>query len=182
MNRGILPFVLILIAIGLFVVYTNPAYQETKSLSTQLASYDDALNQSTQVLKLRDQLLEKRNALSADDVNKLQLLLPDNIDNIRLIIDINDIAARYHLQVQGISVGSTEAASAEQTSGVGGNASAVGSVTLSFSVNASYAEFLAFLHDLEHSLRLIDVTSIAFSATGKDLDSYSLTINTYWLK
>jgi hypothetical protein len=40
---------------------------------------------------------------------------------------------------------------------------------------------LSFLQDLEHSLRLIDVESLSFSAAPGDNNTYAFTIRTYWL-
>lgn len=184
MNRGIFPIILVVLAVALFMFFTDDTYQSTKELRATLTQHETVLSQSEAVLELRDQLLARRNNISQDSIARLQQMLPDNIDNIRLIININDIAARHHMQVQGISVGGQR--SDEDTGStvvpIGPGAAAIGSVTMGFSVDASYEDFLAFLNDLEHSLRLIDVTSISFAASGKGADSYSMTILTYWLK
>ena len=52
-----MPIVLVIAAIGLFVVYTNPTYQATKALQSQASAYDDALTKSQQLRSIRDQLL-----------------------------------------------------------------------------------------------------------------------------
>lgn len=176
--RTILPILLIVAAIGLFVVYVNPTYQETKALSAKYGQYDSVLTQSAKVRQTRDQLLARRNTFSSDDVRSLERLLPDNIDNIRLIIDINDIAARYHLQTRDVSVSSGD------TNSVGGGKGALGSVTLSFTVFATYNDFQAFLMDLQRSLRIVDVESISFSApaTENGASDYKVSIKTYWLR
>ena len=95
------PTILIVVAAGLFIAYTNPQYQEVKILQAQVASYDQALTQSSQLRAARDTLLSKRNTFSTDDVRKLERILPDNVDNIRLIIDIDNIAARHGLDATG---------------------------------------------------------------------------------
>ena len=43
---------------------------------------------------------------------------------------------------------------------------------------------LAFLQDLEHSLRIIDVEKLSFTSatTGSGTTSYGFTIQTYWLQ
>src|SRR6185437_14911262 len=82
---------LVVAAIGLFVVYTNPTYQATKALAAQVSAYNSALDKSKELRAVRDQLLSKRNTFAPSDVQKLEELLPDNVDNIRLIIDINNI-------------------------------------------------------------------------------------------
>ncbi len=181
--RYLLPLILIAAAIGLFVVYTNPAYQvRIKAFKEQESSYDDALNKSQELKRVRDQLLSKYNTFSADDKGKLEDLLPDNVDNIRLVIDINNIAARHNIAVKSLQIGDTTSGkSTRSVSAVGASGSAVGSVELGFSVSADYDHFLAFLYDLEHSLRLIDVEKIDFVQTPNGINDYSLTIRTYWL-
>ena len=74
-------------AIGLFVLFTNPTYQTIKDLQVQNNSYDDALNKAKELHTVRDGLITKRNAFPPADIDKLQHILPDNVDNIRL---------RYH--------------------------------------------------------------------------------------
>src|SRR6185436_8105310 len=104
--RGLLlPLILLCAAIGLFVLYTNGAYQEVKILNAQADSYDQALNKSQELRAVRDQLLSKRNAFPNDAVAKLQKVLPENVDNIRLIIDINNIASRHALALTDVDLG-----------------------------------------------------------------------------
>jgi hypothetical protein len=182
MTRFLIPLVLLAAAIGLFVLYTNPAYQTIKELSAQAASYDDALDKSAELRGLRDKLLATRASFSNDDVQKLSHVLPDNVDNIRLIIDINNIAARHRLTLSGVELGQTSSGASKGSSvAVGPSGSSVGSVTVGFGVTATYDDFLAFLSDLEHSLRIVDVTKISFTAGSGNLNNYQLEIRTYWL-
>ncbi len=183
MNRGILPILLIATAIGLFVLYINPMLQETKELRNTYSQYDTTLEQESQLRQYRDALLAKRNMISDQDMQRLESFLPDNIDNIRLIIDMNNIASQHKIQISGISLTST----VSTQKGRIGDESAIGSVAVTFTVNAQYTVFLKFLNDLQHSGRLMDVESINFSvadSTGSALggDKYTLTVRTYWLK
>jgi Tfp pilus assembly protein PilO len=186
--RGLLlPLLLLGAAIGLFVLYTNPAYQELKSLRTKANSYDEALNKSQELRAVRDQLLSKRNAFPNDSVAKLQKVLPDNVDNIRLIIDIDNIASKHGLALADVDLGNLGDVGGkngpQSKAAVGAPGDAVGSVSISFSVTAKYEDFLAFLTDLEHSLRLVDVENVSFSAAAADGKSkYALSIRTYWLR
>src|SRR3569623_770324 len=122
--RYLLPVILIIAAIGLFVAYTNPAYQGgVKELQAKQASYDDALGKSQELKSVRDQLLSRYNTFSAEDKDKLEELLPDNVDNIRLVIDINNVAARHNLAEKSLQIGSTVNAKAPRS------AAAVGATT-----------------------------------------------------
>ncbi len=181
MARFFVPILLIIAAVGLFVVYTNPTYQKDLSMSALDSKYTTALAQAAQLHAVRDTLLNKRNALSNDDVAKLEHVLPDNVDNIRLIIDVNNIAARHNLPLSGVNIGSLTKGDPKTATAVGSSGDAVGSVQVGFSVTASYDDFQAFLQDLEHSLRIVDVDKIGFKAGAGDLMSYSLEIRTYWL-
>ena len=178
-----MPIVLVIAAIGLFVVYTNPTYQASKALQVQAGAYDDALTKSQQLRAIRDQLLSRRNTFSADDVQKLQEVLPDNVDNIRFIIDVNNIAARHNISLGNVQLG-TIGGTAQSQQGVAAatNGSAVGSVDIGFSINASYSDMLSFLQDLEHSVRLIDVEKLSFTAPSNGATSdYAFVVRTYWL-
>jgi Tfp pilus assembly protein PilO len=184
MTRLLIPIVLVGAAIGLFVLYTNPRYQATKVIAAEVTAYDDALTKSQELKAIRDKLLSKRNTFSADDVTKLTRILPDNVDNIRLIIDINNIAARRKLTLKDVQLGTvSDSRTARNSLASGASGDSVGSVTVGFSVSASYDEMLAFLGDLEHSLRIIDIQTLDFSAppSANDPIDFGLTIRTYWL-
>ncbi|MEK7109331.1 MAG: type 4a pilus biogenesis protein PilO [Patescibacteria group bacterium] len=182
--RTLLPLILLVAAIGLFVGYTNNAYQGSKSVAAETVSYDQALTTAGKLKSQRDQLLSKRATFSTDDVQKLERMLPDNVDNIRLIIDINNIAARHGLTLKNVSLGTVSSASTARSAvAVGASGDPVGSVNLGFTVTASYDKFLSFLADLEHSLRVVDVEKLNFKIGDIKIDAndYALTIRTYWL-
>lgn len=183
MTRIILPIILLAAALGLFIGYTNPNFQSIKQLLAQQASYNDALDKAQQLLKIRDKLLSTRASFSDEDVTKLAHMLPANVDNIRLIIDINAIASRHHAALSQVQLGDAlSSAGAQSSLAAGPSGTAIGSVEVGFTMTSSYNDFLAFEQDLEHSLRIIDVTKITFAASPQDLNSYSFTIRTYWLQ
>ena len=164
MTRFFFPILLAASAIALFMMYTDPAYQNVKELQKQAAAYDEALDKSQELKRTRDQLISRRNTFSAESLQKLEKILPDNVDNIRLIIDINAIAARHLLSIKNIDLGEiSDSASDRSALAVGASGSPIGSVELGFTVSAGYEEFLAFLQDLEHSLRVVDAKNVSFS-------------------
>lgn len=184
--RILIPSVLILAAIGLFVIYTNGAYQGPegiKSLQAQVSAFDEALNKAHDLKASRDKLISKRNTFSEENIQKLEHILPDNVDNIRFVIEINNIATHHNLSLKNVALGSiSDAKSGRSELAVGSSGDPVGSAEISFSLAATYDEFLSFLQDLEHSLRVVDVEKISFkSADVGDKYDYALTIRTYWL-
>ena len=191
MFRLIFPTIMLAAAIGLFVVFTNPAYQDIGALRVQQASYNQALNNSQELLKVRDNLTAIYNNMSTTQRDDLSKLMPDNVDNIRLIIDIQNVALKYGMNptdikydanATGPTTGATPAAVTPAQ--LANTQKDYGTFELEFSVTGSYSNFLSFIGDLEHSLRMIDIESITFQApnAGSSAIKYDIRVKTYWLK
>lgn len=176
---NIVSIILILTSVGAFFGFIDPTYKSIKELGTEKQGYSRALDNSKQLQAERDKFLEKYNAVSAGDREKLLKMLPDNIDNVRLIIDIDEMARKF-----GVPIGGFNASMSDDKSTVIGTSDApYGTLTLSFNVTASYTTFLAFMRDLERSLRILDISSIQFGASDtSQVYDYEVTIKTYWLK
>lgn len=184
MKQLLMPILLVFVAIGLFVVYINPMYQQNiKPLRERIVAYDEALTKAQELRTLRDSLLSKRNAFNTADVQKLAQVLPDNVDNIRFVIDINNVAARRGLSLTNVELGelSRSRSSGRSDMAVGPTGDPIGSVTIGFSVAATYDDLLGFLQDLEHSLRIIDVEKISFEGQQNGRYNVDFSIKTYWL-
>src|ERR1035437_1839059 len=95
MFKYILPIILIGVAVAGFFILADPLYQGVSLKRTQIASYNEALNNSKALEAERDKLTQKYNSFDPDNLAKLQKLLPDNVDNIRLILEIEKIASPY---------------------------------------------------------------------------------------
>lgn len=179
--RSLLPIIFVLIALGLFFVYIDPTYQEIKVLRAQEGQYDSALTKSKELQATRDTLLGKYNTFASSDLERLTKLIPDNVDNVRLVLDLDGIAATYGMSIRNVLVSGSGVERA-QRGAVGPSASPYESVVLSFSVFSTYDDFIRFLEDLEQSLRIVDIISISFTAPEGDLYEFSVSVRTYWLK
>jgi Tfp pilus assembly protein PilO len=175
------PLVLVIIAVAVFFGFVDPTYSRIKSLSGQEAEYNDALTRARELQETRDRLLSRYNTFRDADLSRLQKLLPDTIDNVRLVLDIDSIASRYGMRTRNVAV--QNEAPLAQAGVIGPDQRLYGTVVLSFSVTGTYDNFIAFLQDLERSLRLVDVESLSFAArAGTDVYDFNLAIRTYWLR
>lgn len=175
-----------------FFFFTNPTYVEVKDLRSQQAEYNEALNNSKQLQAVREVLREKYNSFSQENINKIERLLPDNVDNIRLIIEIEDIADRHQMKLTNIKFDSKNTGDKEQTLeevvALRSSNKDYGTFDLEFSTEGSYENFINFLADLEKSLRIVDINGLGFSVsdttqTGLNRgNKYDFKIKTYWLK
>lgn len=184
MNRALLPLLLIIIAIATFFWWTNPNYTNVKNLQVQLGQSNEALANADQLEQLKAKLVDKENSFNQDDLAKLQKLLPDNVDNIRLFLDIQGIASRYGASIQDISV--ADQTSGQKTTGtqaIGPSSKQYSQLALAFSVSMSYENLSLFLKDLERGLRVFEIKSLGFTADDKSPDTYKVSIglNAFWL-
>lgn len=182
MIRGATAIVLVVVAAGLFLLYTRPAYDTVRELRSAEASYDEALTRSREIQEVRNKLISKYNTFSPEDLRRLERLLPDHVDNIRLIIDIDNIAARYNLRIRNVALEGTKDGREERSDlAVGASGDPIGVIGVGFTTAARYEDFVRFMQDLERSLRIVDVTGISFSTGQGDLQEYSVSLRTYWL-
>jgi Tfp pilus assembly protein PilO len=179
--KNIVSIILVVVAIVLFVTITNPRYATVRTLMAEQQRFDDALERSKELIALRDALLAKLNAIDTANINRLDRMLPDSIDTVRLIIDINTLASRYGMSLANISIGTPDAPESEGM--LGPSSDEFGRLSLSFTVASNYQNFRAFLGDLERSLRLMDITSISFGEPeDSGMTAYNISFTTYWLK
>lgn len=194
--RLILAIIGILLAGAMFFFYTKPAYDTVQASSAQIAQYEEARNKANELQKLKQGLLSKYNAFDPVLLDRLHKLLPDHVDNVRLILDLDNLAGQHGLSLQNVDVSSSEVQTTKKQTAIG----AIGasnqkydSLTLTFSTRATYTNFVQFLGDLESSLRIVDLVSLSISpessggtAAGaravEPLYTYKITLRTYWLK
>lgn len=184
--KNITAILLIVTAIGLFSYYIDPTYKQVKQLRAQEADFAEALENTSKVQDFLAELQTKYNSFSEADHVRIERLLPDSVDNVRLIIEIDKIASRHNMVFADVQTSDTRSRTApSQIAGAIGEEGArpYASAPLSFTVTGSYGGFLNFLQDIEKSLRVMDITDIGIKP-GKDSDEYDFDIKlrTYWLK
>jgi len=188
--KNITSLILIILAVGLFFTYTNSEIQGMKSIQVSNASYLMAIQNSQQLIAERDKVLATYNTLTDQEKANLNKILPDNIDNVRLIIDMNNIASRHGIILQGLSTsadgsgsagGGGSGASSNANSVINPSSDTVNSVSVSFGFSSSYANFLSFMKDVESSMRVLDISSMSVTANPTGTYNYSMQLQTYWL-
>ena len=163
-------------------------YEDIKAKKADVAEYDNANKSARKLVDKRDSLLTADQAISPEDHARLVTFLPDNIDPIRYILEMEGIGKKLSMPIKGASYSSVKAGGAPaQTAGAADVK--YGVFTFSFSSEGSYDDIQRLLKEFERSLRLIDIENITITSatTGTDyrgLDHYifQVTLKTYWLK
>jgi Tfp pilus assembly protein PilO len=195
--RFIIPILLIVLSGGLFWLFTNPTWTEVKALRAEQAEYDQALFNAKQLEIIRNDLLSKTGKFAEKDVERLEKMVPDNVDNIRLIIEIENIAAPHNLTIRNVKydgdVKAEGSTTADQDARKATEATKKGAkenknystFNLEFSTQGTYEDFVAFITKLENSLRIVDITGLSFTAgetEAKNVYKFDVKIKTYYLK
>jgi len=172
-------------------------------MRTDVATYNVALNNSTELQKTRDSLIDVYKNIKAEDKERLAHFLPSTIDNIKLILEIEKIANLHGMPIKNFQF---DTKSLENPDDNATNNETVviaksdpedyldyGVFPMEFIIEGKYDTFVSFLEDLEHNLRLVDVKSISFTVptastatagttSNPNIYDYTLKVETYWLK
>jgi hypothetical protein len=171
-------------AIFACVWYINPTYAGIQEKQASYQKLSDANAKAMELRIKRDQLTSDRNKISPVQSENLSKFLPDGVENVKLIIDIQNIARKVLAQdIKGAKViGSANKTGTAGNGGVTSDGKKYGTIALNFGVTTTYDQFIVFLQSLESNLRLVDVSEISFTANDTDKYDFNVTLQTYWLK
>jgi len=180
--KNIFSIVVIIISVATFVLVVQPQYNEIKEMQSKETELEDVLDNARRLQSLRDSLLDKRKAISNSDIRRLEKLIPESADNVKLILEFEQIADRHNLQLQAASAVKEE--EGQQTQSFDIETNDYGTITLDFTINGDYTDFVAFLKDIEKNLRITDIRSLTISPPGGNEADYGfdISIDTYWLR
>jgi Tfp pilus assembly protein PilO len=179
MNSIFITIILFVLAGGVFFGFTDPQYASIQALTEEREELDRATEKMRELNEERVQLQEERNQFSPDDLDRLHKALPDNVDNVKLVNDLNGIAERYNMTVRNARVVFETNSSGD----IVVDENMYGVVSVQFSVSGPYQTFLSFLRKLEQNLRIVDIVNVSFSSSGdSDFYEYQISLKTYWLR
>lgn len=198
--RYIFPILMLGVAVAIFFAYTDPTYKDIKMYRAQVASYDSALDNADKLERTKQEIIADYGTIPPEDIEKLSKLLPDNVDNIRLILEIESVAAKYGMTIKNVKFdvqkqqklqnGERIVEQNAQDTELGSKE--YGLFDLSFSTQGTYQNFVAFSKEIERSLRIVDIKSVSFSSPEaspiqsfnqpKNIYQYDVDVRTYWLK
>lgn len=194
--RLILPILFLILSIGLFIFGVNKYYKEVSALRADIAIYNKALNNSTDLQRTEDSLITAYNEIKKSDKERLNNFLPGSVNNIQFILEIERIASLHNMPIKDIKFDPIKKDAATGSNVVVSESlkdtRPYGVFPIEFTTEGRYEKFVAFLKDLEANLRLSDIKSISFKTSEKDSFNaedadpnsfrYSLKVETYWLK
>lgn len=182
MFRILGPILSILIAFAAFFFFVKPIYTEVQAVQAETKAYEEASAKATEFNTLLTSLLQKKNSFNALELDRLETLVPGEIDGVKALVDLERLAGSQGLIFNHVAIdllgGEGEDDSDEE---VVVTEDGLGTLDISFNVVGTYADFKSFLESLEKSLVLMDVTEIAFQTAEGELTNYTVTVRLYAL-
>lgn len=176
MTNFLIPIIILLVSLGVFF---GPTRTLLDSLGKEKASADkiqaavNSIDNYKASFDIKNAIYSK---IGDRDKASLEAMVPSTIDNVKMIIDLNQMAVNHNRSIKNIVIKT----GADTT--IGPDSRPYGTVSISFSISSSLKVFQDFLQELESSLRLVDVTSVSFVAGTEDQYDFNVEVKAYWLK
>ncbi|KND48296.1 MAG: putative pilO [Parcubacteria bacterium C7867-002] len=193
MNRNSTAVILVILSIGIYFTFTSGQLAQARAIKAVNDEYSKAIDNAIALIRVRDNLLAQYKEVSEIDRINLDKMIPSTVDNIRLVIDLKDIAAKHGFALKNIKATAPvtqqgtvpSAPRIVNTSQIGASditAPVLDTVTVSFTVTAPYLEFISFLQDLESNLRIMDITRLSLKTQDTGVYEFGVELKTYWLR
>lgn len=188
MTSRLLPFLSLIAAIGIFFAYVSPLWNGRIAQATQAITEDDkALASAAAYVKRQNELAAEAAAIDPAALARLETFLPDSVNNVGLVLDLDALAERAGLALSSADVSAVN----DQETGAGGagapiaageSIDPVGTVDLTLAAKGTYDALQQFLQGVELSARLLDVTDLSVTGSDTGVYEYEMTIRLYWLR
>lgn len=194
MTQSIIQILLLLISGVAVFSFIMPTFADIRAVQDETSEYALALENAYQSKQRLDALVNTLEDYSAQERYRLDLFIPAEIDIARLSYDLEMMIERQGLFLNTFTVEdevkipdpvSTSAALSDSPEEEFGTTIAeertVASQDIALSVSGTYAQFKAFLGQVEQSAQLLDVVKVSFENTDSDIIQFEITLRAYGL-
>ena len=157
MNRYITPLIIVTIALSVYVLFINERYKDIQQQLVKVQELEVFLADAKTAREKIDEIALRYQSFPLDADNRLNVLLPDKIDSVKLIVDVESVAKRHGLILTSPSVTGGAPVPNSSDKYIKHN--------ISFKVSSTYPNFRQFIGDLEKSLALRDFSNVSFIST-----------------
>ncbi len=146
--------------------------------------YEESIEAVKQIENKTTELLTQVKNIEPEVKNKIETILPNSLDFVRLISQIDNVASNYGVRINDISVVEKNA---NPDLGAGTNSPGgfevlnYNSAVISFTFVSDYNNFINFTDELERSLRILDIKNLQIRPTALNSYEFRVSYETYWL-
>lgn len=204
MYRLITFFAAIVSAFLLFTLLTRPSLELAKAHQKEIADYNLAIEQAQKLIDRINELNKAQNDIPPSDLERLEIMLPNDIDQVGTIITLDSLATKHGMSFGDISITpivdtqqvvvqknqtfadklkiQDEATLDQQVVTIDTSEEThLRSLGISFSVTGDYAKFRDFVTEIEKNLVLMDVKemNITEESSEQKPNTYKITAVVY---
>lgn len=183
-SKTTIQLLLIIISGVIIASYISPTFDSMRATQDETQEYREALDNAEKFNQELTRLLNAANELTTSERQALTRYLPNEVDTISVMRDIETIANNNQMSILNLSTAEEEVvpffipAQGQPQE----ERSALNATTFSVGLFGSYEAFKRFLRDVERNAYPLEVTSLQFSSTnGSNLYSYVLKLETFSL-
>jgi len=176
---SILAYIILTLSIGYAFIYSPTG--DLSALINEKQKYNKSLATVGSIENKKDELLTEFNNISTDERKEIDTILPDSMDFVKLVSQIDAVAASHGISIDKITSRELDSSTGETVEDTAPEELYKSSI-IGFSFAAPYEEFGAFMGDLGKSLRILDISSVKLATQEGGVYSFSVEFKTYWLK
>ncbi len=202
--KSIISIILIAASIAFFAFFTKPKWVELKANRVEVEKLSLAQENAKRLKARIESLQNVKNNITEADSEKIKRMVPDNVENVKLIIDFDNMlqslvtdkgTANLYKSTNPADSGRISIENPKIVQGNtliegGFDTSQLGVADFTFTVSLTYGDFIDFLKRIETSTRIFDIESITFTTpqlvAGKNPNdivyNFNIGLKTYWLK
>jgi len=173
--NNIASIILIVISAGVFFVNIDPQYKEVQALRVEQTKFNEALDNTDRIKTIKENLDSKLSSFDPIELEKLNKLIPVNVDLVDFAAQINNIAASHGILIKDVKASNSPA---QVNTVIGDNTGKVHTNTnITIRFQAPYTSFLSFVESIEKNLRLADISSVTFNSNNNKINLYDYTLS-----
>lgn len=162
---------LLIASLAALVFWGLPQWQAFGKLRVQQAVLERIALNANEVIGVRNQLLDRYNAVSVEDKARLDALLPAKVTQETIIALLQELVLRHGLLLKRITIRETT----QQNPLVANiQKKSYDESTIEIGVAGTYQSFQTFLAGIEQNARLLEIETISFSAGDADSLEFNL--------
>lgn len=184
MFRTLTPFISLGLAVVVYFFFTQPIFGEITLVKEEIKKYETAIDKAGEVENRLRSLVAIKNNLTPVELDRLEALIPTEIDEIKLMADLKDMARK-----QNILFGNVEVERGEEPAPVSASEGIGDGITyeslyyseIKFSLIGSYEQLKLMIQNIEKSMAFMEITGISFEEGSVSLMQLDMAVRLYAL-
>lgn len=170
--KNLLGLLLILGSLGAMYAIGTNMWADIGVVRTNLNDLEKKVSDIEIAKDKLKQMQESFNAISAEDRNKLDKMIPAGSAREDMLLMINGMVSRGNVTLESLSL---------RPSGKTGEAGNLSTLDVGIGVKGTYGALINFLNEVEYMVRLTDLQTVTFAAGDSDEYTFALTAKSYYV-